>query len=642
MAAALNLLFMVAAVILTNMNLEHALLLVNAAPLLGACALLAVIWWHGRRESYALWWALTFGTLLLVSPLVGIVKGPFTLATGILALLADALYNLAFYLFAHGAAIYAGRRQRWRRWLAGGALVSLLVAVALGRNDGVLREMLNGGFIAATLAAALVSLWQVRPRRLPEGVLLIAVGITALVNVAFVTDMLVNQPADAFDPDTVGNQVSWLAQPFIVMAIAMAAAAAALLRMADRLAAERAAAEVAAEQARAADRAKSEFLATISHEIRTPINAIQGCLQILETHNLNASQIRLLEVMGGSSASLLTLIDDVLDMARLEAGRLEMEQGPVDLGLLLGDLMSTVGPRAERKSLTLSLRTGDGVPSGVVTDAKRLRQILLCLLDNAVKFTEQGRVTLAVDRVEAPGSMPGLSSPSPTHWVRFQVVDTGIGIPPDKLDQIFEVFSQADNSNTRRFGGAGLGLSIARSLTDMLGGSLTVESDPDQGSQFTLCLPLVPLAVDRPRADAPILDTLPAGAAGKPVILLVEDDEVNRFVATELLVHRGAEVLQAANGADALAILKNRPVDAVIMDLSMPDMDGLEAARRLRAMPGKAARVPIVALTANLSAEIRQQCRDAGMQAFLAKPIKLEHLIGTLTAVLPQEAKPAA
>lgn len=625
-----------------TMDLQRALMLVNAAPLLGAAGLLAAIWWHGRRETYALWWALAFMTALLALPLISLVKGPFTIGSGALVLLGDMLYNLAFYMCAHAAAIHAGRRLRWRRWLAAGMLVTVLVGVALVRNDGVLRELLNCGFIEVALVVALACLAAVQPRRLPEWVLIAALAITLLANTGFVVDMLLNRPGDVFDPSTLGNQIIYFTQPFIVAAIAMGASAAALLRMTDRLAAERAAAEAAAEQARAADRAKSEFLATISHEIRTPINAIQGCLQILETHNLNGAQIRLLEVMGSSSAALLSLIDDVLDMARLEAGRLEMEHGPVDLGLLLGDLMSTVGPRAERKGLVLSLRTGDGVPSGVVTDAKRLRQILLCLLDNAVKFTEQGRVTLSVDRVEAPGAVPGLSSPSPMHWVRFQVVDTGIGIPSDKLDQIFEVFSQADNSITRRFGGAGLGLSIARSLTEMLGGSLTVESDPDQGSQFALCLPLVPLPVDRPRQDAAIHTALPPGAAGPPVILLVEDDEVNRFVATELLVQRGADVLQAGNGADAIAIVKDRPVDAIIMDLSMPDMDGLEAARRLRAMGGQAGRIPIVALTANLSAEIRQQCREAGMQAFLAKPIKLEHLIGTLSAVLPQETKPAA
>lgn len=624
------------------MDLESALLLVNAAPLLGAAALLAAIWWHARREAYALWWALCFVMVVIAVPLLDGIGSPESPGMAAAALLADCLYNFAFYLFAHGAAIYAGHRRRWRRWLLAGALVGVLVGLALIRRDGVLRELLNVGFIEAVLVVALLSLLRVKPRRMPEWVLLAAAFVALLVNSAYGLDVLFNRPQDAFDPANLGNQIIACIQPFLVIAVAMGAAGGALLRMTDRLAAERAAAEVAAQQARAADRAKSEFLATISHEIRTPINAIQGCLQILETHNLNAGQIRLLEVMGSSSASLLTLIDDVLDMARLEAGRLEMEQGPVDLGLLLGDLMSTVGPRAERKGLILSLRTGDGVPSGVVTDAKRLRQILLCLLDNAVKFTDQGRVTLSVDRVEAPGSVLGLAVPSPMHWVRFQVVDTGIGIPSEKLDRIFEVFSQADSSSTRRFGGAGLGLAIARSLTDMLGGNLTVESETGEGSQFTLCLPLVPLAVDRPRQNAPILEELPAVAAGRPVILLVEDDEVNRFVATELLIQRGAEVLQAGNGGDAIAIAKERRVDAIIMDLSMPDMDGLEAARRLRAMGGQGAQVPIVALTANLSAEIRQQCRDAGMQAFLAKPIKLDHLIATLSAVLPPVRDPAA
>lgn len=624
------------------MDLEAALITVNAAPLLGASVLLSVIWWHGRRERYALSWALAFALALLVMVLVRVARPPFTLSTGALALLADTLFNGIFLLFLHGAALYAGRRSWMGRWLLALTALTALIGVTLARNDLILREVLNGGFIQAALMATLYHLWGVRPRGLADWVLMGAFGIAALANGVFVIDVMVNRPLDAFDPSTLGSQVSWLVQPFIVSAVAAGGVAATLLRLLRQHAAERQAAQHVAEQARAADRAKSEFLATISHEIRTPINAIQGCLQILETHNLNAAQVRLLEVMGSASGSLLALIDDVLDMARLEAGRLEVASGPVDLGLLLGELMAVIGPRAERKGLVLSLRTGDGVPSGVVTDAKRLRQILMCLLDNAVKFTERGHITLAVDRVNAPGDQQA-STGEGAHWVRFQVIDTGIGIPPEKLDRIFEVFSQADNSISRRFGGAGLGLAIARSLTDMLGGVLTVDSGPEQGSQFTLCLPLSPLAVQREGDEAHIArDALRQnGLEGKPVILLVEDDAVNRQAATELLEIRGAQVVQATNGIDALSILETRPVDAVIMDLSMPEMDGLEAARRARNLPGRAGRVPIVALTTNLSADIRRQCREAGMQAFLTKPVKLNQLIDTLTSVLPL-ARPAA
>lgn len=624
------------------MNIEAALMTVNAAPLLGASVLLAIVWWHGRRERYALSWSLAFALLLLVTPLAGVARPPHTLSGGTQALLGDALFNGVFLLFLQGAALYAGRRAWLGRWLLAQAVLTSLTAVTLVRQDVILRELLNAGFVQALLLATLYHLWSLRPRGAADWVLLGAFALAALINGIFIGDVMINRPVDAYDLSTLGNQVRWMVQPFVVVALSMGGVAATLLRLLHQQAADRRAAQHVAEQARAADRAKSDFLATISHEIRTPINAIQGCLQILETHNLNAAQVRLLEVMGNASGSLLSLIDDVLDMARLESGRLEVAAGPVDLGLLLGELMAIVGPRAERKGLVLSLRTGDGVPSGVVSDAKRLRQILLCLLDNAVKFTDRGHVILAVDRVGAPGDQQA-STGDGAHWVRFQVIDTGIGIPPEKMDRIFDVFSQADNSISRRFGGAGLGLAIARSLTDMLGGVLTVDSGPEQGSQFTLCLPLSPLSVQGEQDGAYIAPdrARAAGQDGKPVILLVEDDAVNRQAATALLEIRGAEVVQATNGIDALSILESRPVDAVIMDLSMPEMDGLEAARRARNLPGRAGRVPIVALTANLSADIRRQCREAGMQAFLTKPVKLNQLVDTLTSVLPF-ARPVA
>ncbi|MFV3075584.1 ATP-binding protein [Niveispirillum fermenti] len=619
--------------------------------------MLAVIWLHGRQERYALFWCAGFAVALLLMPLMGPSPPPHTLVTGFLATMASTLYNLAFYLLAHGAALYAGQRFAWRRWFSMGAMVAVVTAVTLARGDAVLRELVNGSFVLAACGAGVLSIWRVRPRRMAEWTMIAAFLGAALMMAFFLADVVITRPADTYALENLGNQVAWLAQPVLVVTFATGAVAAALSRLVRQLAAERGAAEAVAEQARAADRAKSEFLATISHEIRTPINAIQGCLQILETHNLNAAQIRLLEVMGGSSATLLSLIDDVLDMAKLEAGRLEMVSGPVDLGLLLGDLMASVGPRAERKGLVLSLRTGDGVPSGVVTDGKRLRQILLCLLDNAVKFTERGQVTLSVDRVASPprGHASASKGKGDAHWVRFQVTDTGIGIPADKLEQIFNVFNQADNSISRRFGGTGLGLAIARSLTDMLGGVLTVDSGPEQGSEFSLCLPLVALTVQQPDTPprmmepaamtstmVPVADLYGAGLGERPVILLVEDDEMNRLVTTELLVRYGAEVMQAANGAEALSIVRRRPVDAVVMDLSMPEMDGLETARRLRSLPGSGGRVPIVALSANLTADIRQQCRDAGIQAFLPKPFRLEDVGAALSSVLSRMSKPAA
>lgn len=638
------------------MSLLLSILLVNSATLLGAAVTLGTIWWQGRTERYALSWAVA---LLVALPGLPLLLGlsPHSDPTGIfLALVGAICRDTALFFLADGMARYRGRQMHWRRWLFAGAVIIAISAISLIRGDQGMHRLLHSGFVQAAVITAIIDMFRPagwgRRWALPVGagewLLLGGLGFLLCANAVHIVDLLLNAYPPRALPDTETMKLLLMAQPFIVMTIGMGG----VITMSQRLVAEREAqrlaAEQAAEQARAADRAKSDFLATISHEIRTPINAIQGCLQILGAHGLNPSQARLAEVMSSSSANLLALIEDVLDIARMEAGRVELDPGVTDLGALLREVAVLMTPKADHKGLTLSLRPAPGLPAAVLADGKRLRQILLNLVGNAVKFTERGHVTLTVEPVTPP---PGatiamaLEDGHPPVWVQFEVTDTGIGVPVDKMDSIFLSFSQGDNTLTRRFGGAGLGLSIAKQLTEMMGGVIGVESTPGQGSRFTVTLPLTvvhpgSVVEGGPRGIAPLL---PHGPSGGPAVMLLEGDEVNRVVATELLVGRGADVVQAADGGEALALLAQRRIDIILIDLSTPELEGLETARHIRNLPLSVGNVPIVALNSGLiTPEIRQLCRDVGIQAFLTKPIRVENLVSTLTALLPLQDKPAA
>lgn len=639
------------------MNPILSVLLVNSAALMGAAVALGTIWWQGRTERYALSWAIALIVAVPGLPLLLTLSPdgkPLAIA---MALVGAACRDIALLLLADGMARYRGRVLHWRRWAFAAAVVIAISALSLARGDQVLHRLLHSGFVQAAACAAIFALLRPpgtgarfsRPQGAGEWMLLAGLTFLFAGNVAHMLDLLANGYPPRPLPDTQTMRMLLMFQPFIVMTVGMGGVIAMSQRLVAQREAQRLAAEAAAEQARAADRAKSEFLATISHEIRTPINAIQGCLQILGAHGLNPSQARLAEVMASSSANLLALIEDVLDMARMEAGRVDLMPGVTDLGALLREVAALQSPRAEHKGLTLTLRPGPGLPAAVMADGRRLRQILTNLVGNGIKFTDKGHVTLAVERlVEPPEGMPDptvLENGQPTAWVRFEVMDTGIGVPAEKLDSIFLSFSQVDNTLTRRFGGAGLGLSIARQLTEMMGGTISVESVPGEGSRFTVILPLTEVRAGSvveggPRNIAPLL---PHGPQGGPVVMLLEGDEVNRVVATDLLTGRGANVLQVADAAEALATLGQQTVDIVLLDLAIPQLDGLSIAAQIRKLPLPAGNVPIVALNNGLiPPELRQLCRDAGIQAFLTKPIRLENLVSTLTALLPSQDKPAA
>jgi len=380
-------------------------------------------------------------------------------------------------------------------------------------------------------------------------------------------------------------------------------------------------------EAQVAARAKSEFLATVSHEIRTPANAILGGIEILGATPLDERQSQCVGVIAKAGQSLVSLLDDILDITRVDAGHLTLQSIDFDLHQRLRDVVELMTPRAAEKGLVIALAIGPGVPPNVRGDPARLRQILLNLIGNAVKFTAAGGVTVtaAADGEMEDGHVR----------VRLSVVDTGIGIPPDRQATIFDAFEQADGSIGRRFGGAGLGLAICRRLVTAMDGTIGVSSAPGKGSIFTIELPLLPVAAPAPVQDE---DTAPLPIwTRRPTVLLVEDEAINRFVATNLLERHGLRILSANTGHEALDIVGMAPIEAVLMDLGLPEMDGFETTRRIRALPGPESRLPIIALTANVMPETMARCMEAGMQGFASKPIRLDVLLRKLAEYVPPD-----
>ena len=378
----------------------------------------------------------------------------------------------------------------------------------------------------------------------------------------------------------------------------------------------------AKEAAEAANVAKSAFLANMSHEIRTPMNGILGMASLLRRDGVTERQARRLDQIDTAAQHLLSIINDILDISKIEAGKLVLEEAPVAIDALLGDVGSILAERAAAKGLAVRIEAA-ALPPNLYGDPTRLQQALLNYATNAVKFTEAGNITLRSLRLEESAD---------SLLVRFEVSDTGIGIPPETLPRLFNAFEQADNSTTRKYGGTGLGLAITKRLAELMGGEVGAESAVGKGSTFWFTARLVKRQPGEGVSAAPDLDGAEAAIGQRwsgARILVVDDEPINREIATMLLESAGLVVEAAEDGEQAVARAGASAFAAILMDMQMPRLDGLAATERIRRLPGYGA-TPIIAMTANAFAEDKVRCLAAGMNDFISKPFEPSSLFASL------------